>query len=283
MDKNLPRKIRRRPVNLFRRAAALFLLFSSCEPTLVAEFQDVPVVEGYLYSGEPASVRISKLIPYRSDVTFSDEDVDSLRVEIADETDGATYALRSQGGGLYVDSTLLPKAGHSYRLTFAYNGVQVDALTELAAAPESVTVSPTSITVASWGEGGGGFGGGGMPSMPDPVSIAWSNPNRDYYLVVVDNTDANPVSVRDSASTASLSFLTGLTQDSIVQLSSQMFSYTGRHVVKLCRVQPEYTVMVQANSSSRSESLTEVHANVTNGFGIFTGMSAHSAVITVHK
>ncbi|MDR0687362.1 MAG: DUF4249 domain-containing protein, partial [Prevotellaceae bacterium] len=259
------------------------------EPTLIAEFQDIPVVEGYLYSGAPASVKISKLIPYRNDVTFSDEDVSRLHVEIVDETDGATYTLLSQGGGLYADTTLLPGIGHAYRLQFAYNGEQVSALTQVAAAPEGVTVSPTSITVPTWGGGGGGFGGGGGggPTTPAMISIEWSNPNLDYYLVVVDNVDSNPTSVRDSlynaTTTDSLSFLTELTQDSIVQLSSQQFSYTGRHIVKLCRVQPEYVVMLQANTDSRSEPLTEVHANVVNGFGIFTGMAVHRAVITVHK
>jgi hypothetical protein len=265
-------------------AAALVL--SSCQPTLVAEFQDIPVVEGYLYSGEPASVKISKLIPYRSDVTFSDEDVSRLHVEIVDETDGATYTLQPQGNGLYADTALLPGLGRAYRLQFAYNGEQVSALTQLAAAPEGVTVSPTSITVAAWGGGGGGFGGGGSgPTAPATISIEWSNPNGDYYLVVVDNVDDNPVTVRDSLYTGvdSLSFLTELTQDSIVQLSSQQFSYTGKHIVKLCRVQSEYVVMLQANTDSRSEPLTEVHANVINGFGIFTGIAVHSTAITVHK
>jgi hypothetical protein len=73
----------------------------------------------------------------------------------------------------------------------------------------------------------------------------------------VENIGPNPTAVRDS--TARLSFPTELTQDSVVQLSPQMFSYTGRHVVKLCRAQPEYAVMAQA-SSSASETLTEVYA-----------------------
>lgn len=287
MEKNLARKMWRKPVCCFRGVAALLLLLLllvlSCEPTLIAEFQDIPVVEAYLYSGAPASVRISKLIPYRDDVTFSDEDVDRLHVEIIDETDGAAYTLLPQGDGVYADSTLLPILGHAYRLQFAYNGEQVSALTEVAAAPEGVTVSPTSITVQEFG---GGFGGGGgMPSMPDPITIEWSNPNGDYYLVVVDNVDSNPTSLRDSAYTdaASLSFLTDLTQDSIVQLSQQQFSYTGRHIVKLCRLQPELVVLLQANTDSRSEPLTEMHANVVNGFGIFTGIATYRKEITVHN
>jgi hypothetical protein len=269
---------------------ALLPLLTSCEPTLVAEFQDIPVVEGYLYSGEPVSVKISKLIPYRSDVDFSGEEVYSLHVEVADETEGITHALLLQdSSGVYADSTLRPQAGHSYRLRFTYNGEEVSALTQLADAPEGVSVSPTSITVSGWGGGGGGggFGGGGTPSAPTMLTVAWSNPNRDYYLVVVDNVDNNRTFVREAdtaATTApSLSFLTELTQDSIVQLSPQQFSYTGRHAVRLCRVQPEYVVMVQASAASRSEPLTEVHANVLNGFGIFTGVYRHSTVITVHK
>jgi hypothetical protein len=177
------------------------------------------------YTDAPASVRISKLIPYRSDVTFSGEDVDRLHVEITDETENTLF-------------TLLP-------------------------------------------QGGGGFGGGGMPSAPSAVAITWSNPNRDYYLVAVDNVADNPAALRDS--TAGRSFITELTQDSIVQLSSQQFAYTGRHIVRLCHLQPEYVVMSRASAASRSEPLTEIHANVANGFGVFTGVACHRTEITVHK
>ncbi|MDR0711375.1 MAG: DUF4249 domain-containing protein [Prevotellaceae bacterium] len=274
----MSKKICRNPANLIP-----LLLLSACEPTLIAEFQDIPVVEAYLYSDAPASVKISKLIPYRNDVTFSDEDVDRLHMEIVDETEDMTYTLLPQGNGLYVDSTLLPKVGHSYRLRFAYNETEVTALTQVAAAPENVTVSPLSTSVTVWDttSTGGGFGGGGMPSMPANISIEWSNPTGDYYIIVVDNVDENPIAVRDTA--APLSFLVDLTQDSIAQLSSQQFSYTGRHIVRLCRVQPEYVVMAQANSSSSSEPLIEVHANIINGFGIFTGISRYNTDITVHK
>lgn len=290
MGKKLADRLLRKPVGIFQGLAAAALLLSSCEPTLVAEFQDIPVVEAYLYSGVPVSVKISKLIPYRDDVTFSDEDVDRLHVEIVDETDGATYALLPQGDGCYTADSLLPGLERAYRLQFAYNGAEVTALTQVAAAPEGVTVSPTSITVQGFGGGGGGGGGfggggGGAPDMPSAVSVEWSNPNSDYYFVVVDNVDSNPTALRDSAyaADAGLSFLTDLTQDSIVQLSAQQFSYTGRHIVKLCRLQPELVVMLQANANSRSEPLTEVHANVVNGFGIFTGIAIHTTEISVHK
>jgi hypothetical protein len=64
---------------------------------------------------------------------------------------------------------------------------------------------------------------------------------------------------------------------------SQQLSYTGRHIVRLCRLQPEYVVMSRASAVSRSEPLTEVRANVANRFGVFTGVACHRTEITVHK
>jgi hypothetical protein len=63
-------------------------------------------------------------------------------------------------------------------------------------------------------------------------------------------------------------------------LSSQSFSYYGKYTVKVCRIRPEYVLLYQ-RTSNRSETLPELHANVVNGFGLFTGVSSVSAEVTV--
>ncbi|MDR1525972.1 MAG: hypothetical protein LBS79_12080, partial [Tannerella sp.] len=139
------------------------------------------------------------------------------------------------------------------------------------------------------GGGGGGFGDGGMP---EPIAITWDNPDGDYYIVVATCTTPNPTPVfdrddddadadadDDEAPDFPLSFQTEPTQSAAVQLSSQSFSYYGKYTVKLCRIQPEYVLLYQ-RTNSRS-TLVELHANVENGFGIFTGVGSVSAEITV--
>lgn len=266
--------------------SCLLLLFPACQPTLIAEFQDRPVVTGYLYAGEPVRVTVSKLLPFRDDVSFADEDVDNLALTVTDETTGHVYALTAQGdSGIYTGgSAFVPEAGHTYQLHFVYDDVPVTAVTQIAAPPEQVAFSKTTVSAGFGGGGGGGIGGDG--GMMEPVEITWDNPAGDYYIVTGVCITPNPTPVfdmdddeEDAAPDLPLSFQTEPTQGASVQLSSQSFSYYGKYTVKLCRIQPEYVLLYQREQSRST--LPELHANVENGFGLFTGVSSVNVEMTV--
>jgi hypothetical protein len=252
---------------------------TGCQPTLIAEFQDLPVVEGYLFAGEPASVHIGQLIPFRGDVSFNldSADITRLNVEITDLTDDLTYTLTSQGGGVYTDSTLLPAAGHAYQLQFTYNDQLVSATTEIAASPQGVTFSKSSITVTSFG---GGMFGGGVSGGTTGITVGWDNPDAEYYAITIESTDPNRAYIMDS--TASFVLPSTLTTADSAEISPMQFRYTGKHRVRLCRVQPEYVVFFGERGRSASQ-LVEVHANIDGGFGIFTGISSYDREITVYE
>jgi hypothetical protein len=249
------------------------------------------VVTGYLYAGEPVSVTVSKLLPFRDDVRFSAEDVDNLALTVTDETTGSVYALTAQGsGGIYTGSALVPEAGHTYQLQFVYDDVPVTAVTQIAAPPEQVAFSKTTVSAGFGGGGGGGIGGGdggGDGGVMEPIEITWDNPTGDYYIVTGDCITPNPTPVfdmdDDAAAAAApdfpLSFQTEPTQGASVQLSSQSFSYYGKYTVKLCRIQPEYVLLYQREQSRSA--LPELHANVENGFGLFTGVSSVNVEVNV--
>jgi hypothetical protein len=255
------------------------LWLAACQPTLIAEFQDRPVVESYLYAGEPASVTISKLLPFRDDVRFSGESVDNLSLTIIDEVTGYACPLTPQGnGGVYRNDLFIPESGHAYQLQFMYDNVLVTAATQIAAQPENVLFSKKSITAGF----GGGFGGG-TPNTP--IEITWDNPGGDYYIVTATCITPNPTPVYegegdDDAPAFPLSFQSEITQGASLQLSSQSFSYFGKYTVKVCRIQPEYVLFCQRINNS-SEPLVELNANVVNGFGIFTGIGSVSVDIYV--
>jgi hypothetical protein len=263
----------------------LLTSYISCQPALVAEFEDRPVVESYLYAGEPVRVSVARLVPFRDDVSFSEEDVNRLSLVITDETTGTDYALTAKGdSGIYTGGSFLPEAGHAYRLQFMYNGTLVTADTEIAPVPENAQFSRNTIPA------GGGGGGGGM-SEPITIKITWDNPSGDYYIVMGVCTENNPIPVfefdddddddDDDEFEFPLSFQTEVTQDASVELTSQSFSYRGQYTVRLCRIQPEYVVLYQ-RMSNRSENLAELNANVVNGYGIFTGVSSVNHIVTVY-
>jgi hypothetical protein len=50
--------------------------------------------------------------------------------------------------------------------------------------------------------------------------------------------------------------------------------------VKVCRIQPEYALFCQS-ANNRSVTLPELHANVVEGFGLFTGVSSVNVEVYV--
>ncbi|MDR3297443.1 MAG: DUF4249 domain-containing protein [Prevotellaceae bacterium] len=267
-------KLRKIPTFLLH----LSLLLAACQPTLVAEFSDRPVVECYLYSDEPVRLKISTLIPYRDGVQFSGENIDQLAITVRDETLGSACLLAPQGDGVYAsDSDFIPQPEHLYALHFSYDGEDVTAETQLAALPQNVAFSSSSITVPSFG--GGGFGGGGGMTG---ITISWSNSERDYYVLTTRCFNPDSVLLIDSGVVRTTA--DALLQDSLTMLSPMQFSYFGRHEIRLCRVQPEYAALLTRSEQSRSsQTLTEVNANVAGGFGIFTGVSCVRKEILVSK
>jgi hypothetical protein len=258
---------------------ALVLIGVACQPTLIAEFEDRPVVEGYLFAGEPVSIKVSKLIPYRDDVSFSEENIDQLSIAVTDNTDSKTYLLTSKGEGVYTgNDDFLPQTEHTYTLLFMYNNEEVTATTAIAADPQGVSFSASSITMPSFGSGGPGGSSSGVQN----ITVKWSNAAQDYYVLAVRCLNPDSLLLIDSGVVRTTA--DALLQDSTAMLSRMQFSYTGEHVVKLCRVQPEYVTLLQRNTqSSTGETLVEVNANVSGGFGIFTGVSFHEHKITVYN
>jgi hypothetical protein len=253
---------------------ATFVL-AGCQPTLTAEFADKAVVQAYLYADHAPEVKISKLIPFRDDVTFSDEHIDRLILTITDDTTGESFTLEAHGEGLYSSDAMRVTTGHTYSLSMSYNGEAVTATTEIPQKPENMTQSRTDISA-----GFGGFPGG---DGANSIEIAWDNSEGDYYMLVVENieTDPEPIFEFDEDEDWSLpSFRVEPTAGSEATLSGMSFSYYGRHNVILIHMRPEY-VLLYSSAGETSSTLTEIHANVEGGYGIFTGANCDTLQVSV--
>lgn len=255
----------------------LHLFLTACQPTLIAEFQDKAVVESYFYADNEPVVKISKLIPFRDDVEFSGEDADMLAVTVTDDTTGESRMLSAQGDGVYTTDGFKAVEGHTYTLTIPYNGETVTATTTIPPKPAGMEISATVIEAMGFPDFSTRAPGGG-------AEITWSNPGKDYYMLAIRNTETDPTPIFDEEEAGEdwprPSFRTEPTQGTTAELSPMSFSYYGWHDVILVRMQPEYVLLYSSNGST-SASLTEIHANVKNGYGIFTGVNSDTLRVKV--
>lgn len=249
------------------------IALGGCEPTLIAEFEDLPVVTCYLDAGSSPVLTVSKLIAFRDDVTYSGEDVSALSITITDQTVGTPYPMQPTGGGGYACPQLTVQAGRAYRLDFAYNGKPVSAATTVPEAPQDVVFSDTAIGVMSFT----------MPSRADVaggIEITWSNDERNYYIVEGFTESSN--AVRESDDEPAKSFKLDYTQGGSATLTQQQFNYFGNYEVSLIRIRSEYVVMSQG-SSDASTTLVDVRGNIEGGYGIFTGINRVTRTIEVYE
>ena len=254
-----------------------FVLFS-CQKTEVSDFQDKAVVEAYLFADQTPTVKISKLIPFTGNVTFSDEDVDNLTIEITQISTGRIFSLTNIGDGKYRNEELNIKVGETYQISFNYNGEIVQATTTVPYKPSNVKLSASSVTISQPGDVGSGM----PPGRTADLVIKWDNSEKEYYLVVVQNMESVPVAIYDvdEEDIPSLNFRSEPTQADSCRINSRTFQYYGRHRVIIHKIQPEYALLYSNNSNS-SLSLTEIHANIINGFGIFTAINSDTLYLRV--
>lgn len=253
----------------------------ACNKSTSPQYNDRPVVISYLLAGGHPTVKISRQAATSSGVGVSSEDLNALQVSLYD--DSAVHLLWLADTA-YTDTNVTLMAGHTYRLSFLYNGKEVTASTTIPSEPLNVAASATSIGLDKIDEST--FSGGPMNfSIPDPVDITWTNDDKSYYMLVAENTTSNPELVRDTISGSNRPAFSFRNQPSVtdnVQLQSMSFEYFGRYRLILYHLQPEYATLYE-NTSNSSQNLITPVTNIVNGFGIFTGINADTLYLHVIK
>jgi len=261
-----------------------FWVVAGCQPTLIAEFEDKPVVSCFLEAGASPVLTVSKLIAFRDDVHYSDEDVNTLSIAITDETENQTWELQAAGDGRYENPQMVVQSGHTYRLNFTYNQKQVTATATIPEAPQNVAFSDTSIGIFNWQFNPGDFtpreNPGNWTSYDRNIDITWSNDDKNYYFVEGVTTSEEPV--RENPTDAPKSFTLEHTQNDYATLSQMQFSYFGDYEISVIRILPEYVIMSEGSATNMSTSIVDVKGNIDGGYGIFTGINRIKQIVNVY-
>ncbi len=260
-------------------AAILLAGFCACEKTDLTNASESvarPVVEAYLQPGRLPAVKITRQIPFGSGDTLA---LPLAGLDVRLESEGVVHSLAFRGDTIYVaDSSWQPEAGKTYRLTFEYEGTMVHAETSVPDKPTGFYASAYSLEVPSFD-----IGSGTPPSFPEPVNLYWQAASDAWYLVVVENIEANPVEIferPDGDERPRPVFRSEPEQTNTYEIGFQNFQYYGTHYVILYRLNADYAALYDDNGNS-SQNLTTPYSNITGGLGIFSGMNADTLVVEI--
>ncbi len=258
------------------------LIIQACEQEDISSIEsNTAVVSAYLFAGQSIdSLRITQSIGYNQTDT-SLLTLDDLEVAILDGDQ--RFVLESIGNGYYKNEALIIQTESNYELDFVHNGTVVSAETFIPQKKEA-SLSATQISLQKIE----GFPAGGFGSIPDPIEVTWDNSEGDFYYVKVTNLETDPEYVNEllqqfGGIPRGIQFNSEpeVTDFHVIQPNRDLTQY-GRYEIIVFRVQPEYASLFNLSNNS-SQTISEPPSNVTNGLGLFTGVSSDTLILRVTK
>lgn len=246
-------------------------------------FADTAIVVGYLYAGELVqNIKVSSLIPFNADSTeefyINDAEIDIIN-------NGNSYRLTLSEGDSgyyhYPGEDLEIRIGETYEFRMNYDGVEITAQTTVPQIPEGLSISTTDIYIEPIYE----FFDLRNREIGD-LNITWKNDNGDYYYVLIDNVEENPLPIDVNGildgfkGGRNFSFISQPTQLDIYRIRGITLQQYGTHRVKLYKVNKEYADLYES-SEQDSRNLNEPINNIQNGLGIFTSFNSSSIFFEV--
>jgi Domain of unknown function (DUF4249) len=235
------------------------------------------VVESYLYVNHPFKVVVSDLIG----APATDVNAFSLTISHGDQT----IYMNTIGNGTYVSdsSVLVEDNTEEYTLKFINDGTEISALAVVPSKPANFAMSVTELEIEART---GGFPMGGPGNFNDnSIDLTWSNPDKGYYFVLLQNIEKEPQLINASINgmRPNVFFRGTPTQENTGVIRANQFEYYGRYNVILFHINADYAALYKEQDNSSSLNLQPPFTNVINGMGIFTAIHSDTLMLTIKK
>ncbi|MDX2415303.1 MAG: DUF4249 family protein [Bacteroidales bacterium] len=253
-------------------ALFVLVLISCTKLNLQVADPDKAVIEGYLVPGENIEIKITKQLDFvNSDTVVTP--IEDLVVNFAN-TDQEVILEYNETEKVYQTSEITIEPGLVYNIDFGYKDYTVSSSSYVPTKPVGFSASASSLTMEDSFRGYMSF---------EQVELSWDNPDNEYFMVVVENIEANPESLVDTSNFRPPRFFRNTPiQSNIYNMRAQNFSYFGTHYLILVKLNPEYAELYEGNGSN-SLNLETPPGNIENGLGIFTGINTDTLMFEVIK
>jgi hypothetical protein len=241
------------------------IIISSCKKTDSTGIAGKPVVIAYLIPGQAVTVKVYQQKDF-DDTTSYGALIAGLQPTISDGGEKISLAETATGTYTYSDTTYL-KTGKTYSLQFSYNGLQVNASTQMPAKPTGFTASKSTVVLIT-----PTTGGGISTSDSIAVSFRWNNPDSLYHILYFKSDQVSPASTGNRFGPVNFSY--NVKQASGYDAYHRSLSYLGGYSAILYTVNKEYSDVLVSNANTSSQQLVNPPGNIINGYGIFTAMQA---------
>ncbi len=255
---------------------AVIILFSiSCKKE-AADATDYPVVISYLVAGEPVTVKVYRQKDLTDTSTYG-EPVSGLQPTVSDGTNRVNLVESAEGVYTYADRHFVT-AGKTYELAFNYLYNDVSASTVVPVKTSGYGISSTTIAVP----GSTSTTPGDFTADSLLFTLKWNNPDSLYHVLVIKDTTSYLQPIQGwRFGPSSITVLPD--KADYTDVYTRSINYYGGYQAVLYTVQKSYLDILESNSNTTSQKLSNPPGNILHGFGIFTGMQADTLYFSVVK
>ncbi len=261
------------------------LIISGCtdDSPLVPEVNLV-VIQGYLYANEPITdIQITSTLPLSSQDTLAPpiNDADVCLIK-----NGQRYNLLpgeyANGYYHYNGDDLFVKEGDSFEIEVDYFGKIAYGETKVPTAPQSATISNTTLYIPDISYG---FQ---IDSTKNMLKVNWTYEPSSLFYVAIENLESNPTEIEISGPRGGFGqkgpgrFISAPRNSNEYTISFLNVTHYGKHSIKVYRVNQEYADLYISRQQD-SRDLNEPLTNIKNGLGVFSAFNSDSLVFNVVK
>ncbi|MES2275733.1 MAG: DUF4249 family protein [Bacteroidota bacterium] len=264
-------------MEIIRKIALLFILFAmllsaACKKGDTTSVTDKPVVIAYLLPGHAVSIGVYQQKGLADTATYGAA-ITGLQLSLSNGSQTVNLTETTAGNYTYSNTAFL-LSGKTYTLNFTYLNQTVTATALIPAKPTGYTASRTTVNVP--------LVTSNAPGTADSVifSLKWNNPDSLYHVIVFKNDDNSPFGLRPQINSP-INFTINAKQADHYDVYFRTINYLGVYRAILYSVDKAYTDILTSNANTTSQKLADPPGNITNGYGIFTGMQADTIKLTI--
>jgi len=257
------------------------ILISGCtQDSPLAPENELIVVRGYLYSGEPVTdIQLTTTLPLGSEDTLAPP-VNNARVSLIKNDN--TYELTPTPGDIgyyhYPGDDLSVETGDIFTLSVDYGGEMITGVTTVPAPPEDISLTSDVLTIST----GFGFPFSGESDSTRWIEVTWKEDISGLFYVTIDNVETNPEAIETNDQfppRGVMKFISAPTNRNEYRIQRMSITHYGLHRLRVYRVNQEYADLYDTRQQD-SRDLNEPLTNIVNGLGVFSAFNSSQVYFT---
>lgn len=260
--------------------AGLIILGGCIEDNPIISEEELIVVWGFLYAGQPVTdIKLTSTLSLDADTNAAPPINDAIVTLIKD---GQQYECVPSAGDSgyyhYPGSELTIEAGDEFVIEVERGDLFATGKTIVPDKPMDVFLSSSVMGVPVFGDRESMRAW--RESENRDIVVTWGNEGDSWYYLTLKNIDENPVPLDTWFGERMRDFVFPPVNDTSYAIRMPLITYLGKHQITIFKVNQEYVDLYESREQD-SRDLNEPLTNIDKGLGVFSAFNSESVILNV--